>query len=99
MLARDLIYYSLLSVPYFNSLSLTQSLLVISGAFIISHPFDTLLTNIYFRKTDHHPNALLLDIYKELRFRNLYRGFFERTIFLGGGVLAGFASMYAIMQF
>jgi len=64
---------------------------------VISHPFDTLLTTFYSKKVDKHPNIVLAEIYKELGFKGLFRGFLERTIVLGGGLLAGFGSMYAIM--
>lgn len=74
MLARDLIYYSTISTTMNYSLSLVQSLLVVSGAIILSHPFDTLLTNIYYRKTDSHPNVVLRELYKELGVKGLYRG-------------------------
>ena len=74
MLARDLIYYSTISTTMNYSFSLVQSLLVVSGAIILSHPFDTLLTNIYYRKTDSHPNVVLRELYKELGVKGLYRG-------------------------
>ena len=99
MLVRDLIYYSLISTTYFNTFNLWQSLLIITSAFIVSHPFDTLLTNIYYKKADTHPNTLIADIYKEIGLKGLYRGFLARTVVLGGGVAAGLASMYAIMRF
>jgi hypothetical protein len=74
MLARDMIYYSTISTSMNYSLNFVQSLLVISGAIILSHPFDTLLTNIYYRRTDSHPNEVLRELYKELGIRGLYRG-------------------------
>jgi len=74
MLIRDLIYYSTISTTMNYSLSLAQALLVVSGAIVLSHPFDTLLTNIYYKKTDSHPNVVIRDLYKELGVKGLYRG-------------------------
>lgn len=99
MLLRDLIYYSVISTIYFNPLSLVNSLLVMSGAILLSHPFDTILTNIYYEKAGTISSRHFSDIYKELGYKGLFRGFFERTIVLGGGIAAGFASMYVIMRY
>lgn len=74
MFIRDLIYYSTISTTLHYTFSLAQSLMVVSAAIILSHPFDTLLTNVYHGKTDSPPNVVLSEIYKELGMKGLYRG-------------------------